>query len=223
MSLTKPKLVKVCVFFATSIFILGLILAVIIAFLFGPESYSFWINYISDLGSFNYTPAPYILDFIAISTAILLLPLFSYFTKLLYQKPEVEKEGFWQIFHFIMRVLIIIGYVFLIFSAIGLFGIGLFSEDRTTELGLHLIFSFVVFGSFSFSAYFIGTVIILKKTPFIRVIGVFMICTTPSFAILFIINPEYLTREFIEWMVFLSICIWILSIDFIILKHLKHY
>ncbi|MBY9007439.1 MAG: DUF998 domain-containing protein [Candidatus Lokiarchaeota archaeon] len=219
--LTNLKLLKFCVISAPSIFIFGLFIGVVIAFFFGPESYNIWDNYISDLGSINYTPAPYFLDFSAMITAILLIPVFTHFVKLLFQKSEVKKDGLWKIFHFIMRILIVIGYIFLLLSIIGLFGIGLFSEDRTTELGLHLIFSFVVFGAFSFSAYFIGTVIILKKTSFFRVIGLFMICTTPTFAILFIINPENLTRPFIEWMMFLSICVWLLLIDLIVYNKLK--
>ena len=196
-------------------------MSVITAFFFGPESYNIWNNYISDLGSFNYTPLPFILDFIAMSTALLLIPIFIFFTRLLYKNPKEEIYGFWRIFYILMRVIIVIGFIFLILAVIGLFGIGLFSEDRTTELGLHIFFSYIVFGAFSFSAIFIGVVILLKKTPFFRPIGLFMIFSTPSMGILFIINPHFFTREFIEWMLFISIVIWLLPINFIIQKKVK--
>ncbi len=219
--LTNKKIVRFCTILSPSIFLFGLIFGIIIAFFFGPESYNIWNNYISDLGSKDYTPTPYFLDISAMITAIILIPVFTYLAKIIFRKPEVIEKFNWRIFHFIMRILVIVGYFFLLLSTIGLFGIGLFSEDRTTELGLHLLFSYIVFGSFSFTAYFIGTVLLLKKTIFYRMIGLFMICSTPTFGILFIINPEFLTKPFLEWMIFLSLCIWLLLINITIYNEIK--
>jgi len=221
-NLNKIGLIKLCGLLAPIIFISGLIIAYIIAFIFGPEGYNMWDNYISDLGSFNYTPTPFILDSIAISTSIIFFPLFIYFSNQIYQNSKENKNLFWKIFHIIMKILAIIGFIFLILAIIGFFGIGLFSEDRTTEYGLHLTFSYIVFGGFSLSAIFNGIVILLKNTRFPRIIGLFMIFSTPTFAILFLINPETLTRPFLEWMMFLSIAIWLLPIDLIMLKLIKN-
>ncbi|MBD3213485.1 MAG: hypothetical protein GF311_12830, partial [Candidatus Lokiarchaeota archaeon] len=60
--ITNPFLLKFCIYGILIVFIPGLIIGVIIAYFFGPESYNIWDNYISDLGSYNYTPAPFILD-----------------------------------------------------------------------------------------------------------------------------------------------------------------
>ncbi len=56
---------------------------VLIAYFFGPESYNIIDNYISDLGSIRYTPAPFVLDAIAMITACFLVPVFFYITKII--------------------------------------------------------------------------------------------------------------------------------------------
>ena len=68
-SLTQPKVVKFCIISATLIWVLGVILAYLVAQLdsagpgFDPAGYSIFINYISDLGSLRYTPMPVIINF----------------------------------------------------------------------------------------------------------------------------------------------------------------
>ncbi|MBD3197218.1 MAG: hypothetical protein GF317_19345 [Candidatus Lokiarchaeota archaeon] len=216
--LTNPFLLKFCIYGVLIVFIPGLIIGVIIAYFFGPESYNIWNNYISDLGSYNYTPAPFILDYSAMITSFLLIPIFVYLTSLLYETKEKPETTPKKILDIILKIDTIFGLFFLLLAVVGFFGIGLFSEDRTTELGLHYFFSIVVFGSFVFAAWFDGFVIMVKKTSFYRIIGLFMFIATPTMGILFVINPPSLTKPFMEWMLFISIAVWLLPIIFIILK-----
>ncbi|MFX1287033.1 MAG: hypothetical protein ACFFFY_00555 [Promethearchaeota archaeon] len=77
------KLIKTCIYVSLITFLPGILIGVIIAYFFGSESYNIIDNYISDLGSNRYTPAPYILDAIAITTACFLVPVFFYIAKVL--------------------------------------------------------------------------------------------------------------------------------------------
>jgi len=219
--ITNPKLIKACMYASLLVFLPALILGVIIAFFFGPEGYTIWDNYISDLGSFNYTPAPFLLDFSAMITSILFIPIFIYFASLLFKDYEEYPGVFGKVFSIITKIISIIGLFFLFLAIIGFFGIGLFSEDRSTELGLHLKFSVLVFGAFGLASLYNGVVIMLKYTMFYKAIGLFMFFATPATGILFIINPTSLSQPFLEWMILFSIMIWLIPVYIIIHKTLE--
>ncbi|MFX0056717.1 MAG: hypothetical protein ACFE85_08875 [Candidatus Hodarchaeota archaeon] len=221
--LSNPKLVKLCIIFAHSIFLTGLLIGVIIAYLFGPESYNIWDNYISDLGSFRYTPAPFILDTIAMMTAVLLVPIFFYLTKEILSNEfpiklrSIETLGK-KLYRLIVFVLGILGFIALLFTVIGLFGIGLFSEDRTTQLGLHFLFSIVVFSGLAFAALFNGGAILLKKTILPRLLGLYMMIGPFTITIMFLFPPPPCTRPFIEWMMLFAAFLWLIPGAVVIFK-----
>ncbi|MFX1356389.1 MAG: hypothetical protein ACFFA8_03815 [Promethearchaeota archaeon] len=211
-----------------SIFLTGLLIGVIIAYVFGPESYNIWDNYISDLGSFRYTPVPFILDIIAMVTAVLLIPIFFYLSKeilskevplLLNQNQALSRK----IYHLIIIIFGFFGFIAFLFTVIGLFGIGLFSEDRTTELGLHFLFSIVVFSGLTFAALFNGVVILLKKTIFPKLMGLYMMIGPFTAGFLFIFPPLY-TRPFFEWMMLFAAFLWLIPGALIMFKKIiKEY
>ena len=139
----------------------------LIAYFFGPESYNIIDNYISDLGSIRYTPAPFILDAIAMTTACFLVPIVFYITKVIVSDTKSiifnSKESFFKrIFYIYIDLHAFFGLLSLLSGAVGLFGVGLFSEDRTTELGLHFTFSIIVFAGLAFGALFNGIAMLLK-------------------------------------------------------------
>ncbi|MBD3215677.1 MAG: hypothetical protein GF311_23905 [Candidatus Lokiarchaeota archaeon] len=218
MFLTNPKLVKSCMYATLLIFLPALLIGVIIAYFFGPESYNIWDNYISDLGSLNYTPAPLLLDISAMLTSILFIPIFIYFSTLLFKDYQEYPGFFGKTYRFITKILSLIGLFFLFLASLGFFGIGLFSEDRTTELGLHLQFSVLVFGAFGLASIYNGLVIMLKDTIFHTILGLFMFFSTPAMGILFIANPPTISQPFLEWMILFSIMLWIIPIYFTIYK-----
>jgi hypothetical protein len=221
--ISSPKLVKICIILTHSIFLTGLLIGVIIAFLFGPESYNIWTNYISDLGSFRYTPAPFILDIIAMFTAILLIPIFFLLSKEILSEEypsfiNSKQTLVKRIYHLIIIIFGFLGFIALLFTVIGLFGIGLFSEDRTTELGLHFLFSIVVFSGLAFAALFNGLVIILKRTIFPKFMGLYMMIGPFTASLLFIFPPPLCTRPFMEWMMLFAAFLWLIPGALIIYK-----
>ena len=79
----KEKLIKICIYVSLVTFLPGLLIGVLVAYFFGPKSYNIIDNYISDLGSIRFTPAPLILDSIAMITACFLVPVFFYIAKII--------------------------------------------------------------------------------------------------------------------------------------------
>lgn len=224
--IVQPRVIKICIYVSNLLFLGGLLIGALIAVFFGPEGYNIIDNYISDLGSFRYTPTPFILDSIAMITAFFLVPIFLYsYKELIAGKKEVVFDSTnpfsKRIFNFFVLINIILGLVCLIIAAIGLFGIGLFSEDRSTELGLHYIFSIIVFTGLAAGALFNGIAILLKKSIYPRFLGAYMIVGPPTAAILFVFPPPLTTLPFLEWMMLFAAFLWLIPLSIIILQKLR--
>jgi len=194
----------------------------------GPESYNIIDNYISDLGSIRYTPAPFILDAIAMTTACFRVPVFFYIAKIIVSDTKnvifnSNKSIFKRILCIYIDLHAFFGLLSLLSGAVGLFGIGLFSEDRTTELGLHFAFSIIVFAGLAFGALFNGIAILfkLKKTMFPRLLGLYMMVGPFTAGILFLFPPSSVTRPFLEWMMLLAAFLWLIPESLLILKNFK--
>ena len=112
------------------------------------------------------------------------------------------------------------GLLSLLSGAVGLFGVGLFSEDRTTELGLHYIFSIIVFAGLAFGAFFNGIAILfkLKRTTFPRLLGLYMIVGPFVVTIMFLFPPISVTRPVLEWMMLIAAFLWLIPGSLLILK-----
>ena len=224
--IVQPKVVKICIYVSNILFLSGLLIGALIAVFFGPEGYNIIDNYISDLGSFRYTPTPFILDSIAMITAFFLVPIFFYlYKKLISGEKEIifesSKPLSTRIFNLFITINIIMGLICLIIAAIGLFGIGLFSEDRTTELGLHYFFSIVVFAGLATGALFNGIAIFLKKSIYPRLLGLYMMIGPLTVALLFVFPPPSTTLPFLEWMMLFAAFLWLIPLSIIILKELR--
>jgi len=224
----NQKLIRTCIYVSLIIFLPGLIIGVLIAYFFGPESYNIIDNYISDLGSIRYTPAPLILDTIAMTTACFLVPVFFYIAKIIVLDTksiifDSNSSIFNRIYCVIIDLLAFFGLLSLLSGAVGLFGIGLFSEDRTTELGLHYIFSIIVFAGLAFGAFFNGIAILikLKKTIFPRLLGLYMMVGPFVVTILYIFPPNSITRPFLEWMMLIAAFLWLIPGSLFTLKNFK--
>jgi len=213
--LTAPRTVRISTILAMVIFLSALTIGVIVA-QFDPDGYNIIINYISDLGSFRHTPLPYFLDFGAIITAILLIPSSFYVEKKSAPLPRSPED--FQEYSRVKFRLASLGFLCMIIGVIGLFGIGLFSEDRTTPLGLHTIFSYIVFGGFVIAGVFFGLLNTFYSTMIPRLLGIYMIFGPCIMAILFLTNTPP-SRPFWEWMLLFSLFIWMIPVSIIIIKN----
>ncbi|GAI34084.1 unnamed protein product, partial [marine sediment metagenome] len=77
------------------------------------------------------------------------------------------------------------------------------------------------FTGFAFGAFFTGLAIVLKKKLFPKAIGYFMMLGPSTASILYIISPEPLTRQFLEWVMLFSAIGWYYIIVFITLQKLN--
>lgn len=220
--ITQPKVVKISVYISLLSFLPGLLIGLVVAMNYGPSGYSIWYNYISDLGSRIYTPAPFILDLTVIITSIFILPLILNMSRLYSSEMSDNIDNSKKI-HYINLFRRICGYsgiVSLIFGILGMFNVGIFSLDRS-PLNIHYVFAALTFGGFAFGSFFTGLAIVLKKKIFPRSIGFFMVFGPPVASILFLISPQPLTREFLEWVMTFMALAWYYPLVFITLQKIN--
>lgn len=213
--LLARKSIRICVYACLVVFFPGLILAISIADEYGPYGYSIINNFISDLGSPNYTPTPYILDIIAILTGIFMIPIFLYMKEILVKGPNRGKKISND--SILIKTLAKLGKIFLILGAIGLIGIGSFDEN----FFIHEIFAIFAFVGFIAGAIFYGVIIIIKRTIFPEILGYYMAFNSPTLLILYFIRIPPFTLPFIEWCILFNIIIWTFPSAIILLRHLN--
>ena len=208
--LTKPKIVKISIILAHILLFGAIILGYIIA-QFDPQGYNIFKNMISDMGSYRHTPLPYFLDYGAMITSIIILPAVFYMEKRLAPTPDSRS------FERMRYRLSGLGFFFMLMGLFGFFMIGVFSEDRTTILGLHVFFSYIVWSGLIFSSVFYGLLILFYKTEIPRLLGAYMTFFPFTAGLLMLI---YMT-PLAEWTMLLSILIWIVPIFLILLKNMN--
>jgi hypothetical membrane protein len=215
---TNFKVVKISAMGVMFGYILLLIIGVIVAMVLDPDGYTIWDNWISDLGSSDHTPAPFLYDIACIVAGSMTIPLTFYMEKLLAPLPKRTEL---KTAHYSRLRFRLSSFAFL-FSIIGNFayiGVGIFSADRDFEalrvlgMGPHGLMSYLAFGGFTFGAFFMGWLIILYDTRIPIVLGIYGILGPLIVAILNLIDSTPL----LEWMLLFSILIWIIPLSLIVL------
>ena len=119
--LTEPKIVKISIYISLLTFLPGLIFGLIIAIRFGGFEYSIWYNWISDLGTTRYTPAPFILDLTCILSSIFIIPLILNLSRL-YSSHQNHKLDNSKKEHYIILFRRIFGYIGVASLFVGVIG-----------------------------------------------------------------------------------------------------
>jgi len=214
---TNFNIVKHCAFIVMIGYVLLLIIGVVVAAVFDPDGYTIWSNWISDLGSLNHTPVPFLYDIACIIAGSMTIPLTFYMENLLapfHKRTQSTGE------HFSRLRFRLSSYAFL-FSIIGNFGyigVGIFSADRDFEnlsvlgQGPHGIMSYLAFGGFTLSAFFMGWLIVLYNTKIPKILGVYGIFGPLTVAIINLIDSTPL----LEWLLLFSILVWIIPLSLIL-------
>ncbi|MHA1985517.1 MAG: hypothetical protein ACW986_19775 [Promethearchaeota archaeon] len=219
---TEPKIVKISIYISLATFLPGLILGLAVALTWGPIPYNLLLNWISDLGSLKFTPAPFILDLTCTISAIFIVPLIFNLSRL-FSSHMVENVNNTKRDYYLIKFRRIFGYTGVVCLFVGIFGmffVGVFSLDRS-PFNAHFYFSSLAFGGFAFGAFFTGLAIVLKKRLFPKFIGYFMVLGPSTASILFLIAPEPLTRQLLEWIMLFSALAWYYVIVFITLQKLN--
>lgn len=221
--ITDPKVMRILIYVSMVVFLPGIVIAYIVAVATGgtsipPGAYNMWNNYISDMGSFNYTAAPFILDYIEMITAVLFFPLF-FFSKDLALE-YLEKSGTTGSALKISKIVIYLRFFSLLVGAVGFFGVGLFSGDRDFPAGAHLFFSAVVFGGLAMGAFWFGLGVMLTESFMPKILGLFMFLGPITSVILFLVKPIP-SEPMLEWVMLFCIFFWIIPAGIYELKMIK--
>ncbi|MFX1375361.1 MAG: DUF998 domain-containing protein [Promethearchaeota archaeon] len=216
---TDLKIVKRSIILVLILYISFLIIGIITAASLDPDGYSIWDNWISDLGSSDHTPAPILYDIACIIAGIMTIPLSFYMEALLAPLPRKTTLGE-QHFSRLRFRFSSFAFLFSIIGNFGYIGVGIFSADRDYEClsilgeGPHSIMSYLAFGGFTFGAFFMGWLIVLYNTNIPKILGIYSIFGPLITAILNLIESTPL----LEWLLLISILIWIIPLSIIILS-----
>jgi hypothetical membrane protein len=197
-----------------------LFLTIIIANNYNQEGYNLINNYISDLGSFQFTPTPYIFNIIVIITSLVAIPIFFYLEEILASKSGERIR----IIHSykLAKILARVGQIIFLLGSIGLCGIGVFNEDFPIEQ-VHYVLAFLAFGGFTLGGAISGFLIIVKKAIISPIIGVYIM--SYSLGLILLRAFQFLplvTLQLIEWTWFLGILLWLIPITLTLLKSIDN-
>ena len=222
--ITNHNVVKISASIVMIGYIFLLIIGVVIAALVDPDGYTIWDNWISDLGSFNHSPAPFLYDIACIIAGSMTIPLTFYMEKLLAPLPNEEQlsERHYSRLRFRLSSF---AFLFSIIGNIGYIGVGIFSADRDYDFlsvlgqGPHGLMSYLAFGGFTFGAFFMGWIIVLYDTKIPKILGIYGIFGPLSVSILNLIESTPL----LEWFLLFSILIWVIPLSLIVFSISKSH
>ena len=215
---TNHNVVKFSSYLVMIGYIFLLIIGVIIAAFLDPDGYTIWDNWISDLGSSNHTPAPFLYDIACIIAGSMTIPLTFYMEKLLAPLPSETQLGERHFSRLRFR-LSSFAFLFNIIGNLGYIGVGIFSADRDYEFlsilgeGPHGIMSYLAFGGFTFGAFFMGWLIVLYDTKIPKILGIYGIFGPLIVSILNLIDSTPL----LEWMLLFSILVWVIPLSLVVM------
>ena len=179
-----------CTVLAIPLFLAGLIVAAILASIFG--SFNIFEDYISYLGSPAYTPFPWIMNLTFIITSFL---IFFYFLNIFnHVYPAVKKNKF-------KRIYPLFGFLLFIITSISFFLTGIF-QSGIFEL-LHQVFTVLSFVPLIFREIIFGY-LTLKLRVFKRYIGYMMFSAHMVTSLLFLIIPA----AFVQWLMLFALLTW---------------
>ena len=201
-------------------YIFLLIIGVITATSLDPDGYTIWYNWISDLGSLDHTPAPFLYDIACIIAGFMTIPLMFYMEKLLAPLPKrtTLKQQHYSRLRFRLSSF---AFLFSIIGNLGYIGVGIFSADRDYDFlsilgeGPHGLMSYLAFGGFTFGAFFMGWLIVLYDTKIPKLLGIYGIFGPLITALLNLIESTPL----LEWLLLFSILVWVIPLSLIVLNN----
>jgi len=190
-------------FYSSASYIILLVLNVLLSSFFG---FSLTVNYVSDLGSINVIPFPYIHNLICIFGGVVSLPVNFFVRKKL--RIVYKSSRFSLLFvEFGLALGLIgnIGYIFL----------GVFSLDRGGPGGIyHGIITFISFGGYILSIFFFSLNIVLSHKCKLKNLGLFGLIIPIALLVAYCAT----TIPLIEWFLLSSILLFLLLLDYYVFK-----
>ena len=203
----KSKWIKRILIYSNIGYIYLILISILIAIFFGNSEYSLWIHPVSDLGSRDLTPAPYIFDFACIFAGMVAIPTFILIEKR-FDHPDLSK----QVRSSIPKWGSLIGMV----GAISSILVGIYSTDKAGPGGMyHVISAGCAFGGFVFSIIFYSIfIILLYDSKILKLFGIYGLFCPLTFMVLWVVSQVPL----FEWILFFSIISFVIPLNIFVLK-----
>jgi hypothetical protein len=217
--LISPRWVRIAIYLSTTIFVGGLILAVMVALIyggteFGPGKYSIMTNYISDLGSIRTTPAPYILNGTEIIVAFVLLPIVFFMHELIHT--QISASEVTNLEQLVSTRGCDAGFYMSLIGNIGMFGCGIWTLDGIVVI--HIVVSTMAFVGFAAGACSYGFISLTHNSFIPKPLGVVMFVVPVTTVILYYLNYliQIAPQTLLEWIMLAAILWWFLPTGVII-------
>ncbi|MBD3227461.1 MAG: hypothetical protein GF329_04660 [Candidatus Lokiarchaeota archaeon] len=217
--LTAPETIKMCGYAVMGLYLGLVFIGVLVAMFFGPDGYMITTHYISDLGSLETTPLPFLYDLACICAGIFTIPFIYFLEK--HIAPIPRKSEDLPAPHRWNYRLMSWGFLASMFGSFFYIGVGIFSADRDIA-GLHGVCSVGAFGGFTFAAIFLGFAIIFVKQnivikPFNYPLGIIGVFLPITLAIYNLIHGTPL----LEWLLLFAILVWIIPLFLFTLRYIE--
>ncbi len=202
--LNDPKYIKRLALSGLLIFSGGVLFCIIIAAIFGKEGYDLTKNFMSDLGSIQYSPIPIFFDFVLIISQACLIPVFFYLKKkIIDAEHSKSKKGS------IARFLANLGSYILILGSTALIIDGIFSFDRTTLLNIHFYSTIIAFVGWLIGAFLIGLGLFFSTESYLpKSLRIYMFVSLPFSITCLFLRPSSLSLQALKWLLFIGIYFW---------------
>jgi hypothetical protein len=215
-NLLTHQIIKLCTLCSLIIYATFFSLSYLLSILYGNPNFSPLTHYISELSLSQHSPFPYLYDLGCIIAGSLTIPITSYIQKttLHTQNIQLVPPSKRKRFIILTRAAFISGLT----GDVSFIGVGIFSLQRDF-LGLHTVFTYLLFGGYALTALLVGILIVLYQTqlstlmglsgvvyPFvIFILALYIGISVPSLLVLY------------EWVVSISLTTWlfIFSIHFL--------
>ncbi|HMF34046.1 MAG TPA: hypothetical protein VKK79_21655 [Candidatus Lokiarchaeia archaeon] len=217
--LVSPRWVRIAIYFSVIVFLSGLLIAVLVALAyggtqFGPGTYSIATNYISDLGSPRFTPAPYILNGAEMAGAITIMPITFFLHQLIHT--QISASEITDMEAKVSTRGCEAGFYMSLAGNVGMFCCGIWTIDGI--FAIHFFVSTVAFVGFAGGACSYGFISLTHDSFIPKPLGVVMFVIPVTSVALYYSNfiLQFAPQTTLEWFMLLAIIWWILPISAIV-------
>ena len=177
--------VKKFLFYGNIVYFTLLLVSIVLALIFNVSNSNLWTHPVSDLGSSEYSPIPFIFDLSCIWAGILTMPVYISMKARLSAITQSENNAC----DLIRSKLTTYGSIMGVIGALGCIFVGIFSYDRPGPNELyHNISSGMAFGGLTFSILLFSLYILLTNSRLPKLFGIYGLLLPLGFLLFWIFS-----------------------------------
>lgn len=209
--LISSKKVRRFLFYGNIVYVTLLLVSIFLAIFFNLPTSNIWSHQVSDLGSSQYTPMPFMFDLSCIWAGVVIIPVYLSMKDRLAPISHSKNNRF----DLVGDKLTTYGSVMGVVGALGCVFVGVFSYDRPDPNNLyHNISTGIAFGGLTFSILLFSLYILMTNTKIPNAFGIYGLI----FPLGFLFFWSLFGIMVYEWLLLFSIVGFIVSHNLIVLK-----